>query len=69
MNQFIVIDYTNNTQHFSMDGIMKTYYLYRGMVKDTMDEWVHYVGYTQFYHMVENGELALVTENNYVDAQ
>lgn len=39
-------------------------YLYRGQVKDTKEEWLHYVGDIRFYEMLENGELYELTENH-----
>ncbi len=41
------------------------YYLYRGVIKDTKDEWLHYVGDLQFQTLLDNRELILITENLY----
>lgn len=64
MNKDIIIEYNKNTQFISKEGVndMQVSYMYKGLVKDTKENWLAIVGDTQFFLMLDCGDLTKLTE-------
>lgn len=71
MNNYNIIEYNKSTAFISTEGLndMQVSYMYKGLIRDTKENWLAVVGDVQFYLMLDCGDLAQLTEVTYVRPQ